>query len=69
VIWGQVRPGAGAQRYVIQTRPSGAWSALGGVRLTTPGGSLTVAVTASRGAQLRLWYPARRLAGPVIVVR
>jgi hypothetical protein len=69
VVWGQVRPGSGAQRYVIQVRRGGAWAALGGARLTTPGGSLTATVPAARGAQLRLWYPARRLAGPAIVVR
>ena len=41
----------------------GRWSALGGVRLTNAGGSFTIPLTASRGSVLRLWYPARRLAG------
>jgi hypothetical protein len=69
VLWGQVRPGSGPQRYVVQSRRGGVWAPLGGVRLTSAGGSLTVPVAAARGSQLRLWYPARRLAGPVVVVR
>jgi hypothetical protein len=69
VVWGQVRPGSGAQRYVVQTRRAGHWASLGGVRLTSAGGTLSTAVTAPRGSVLRLWYPARRLAGPAVVVR
>ena len=69
VLWGQVRPGSGPQRYVVQVRRGAGWSALGGTRTTTANGSLTCVVTAPRGLQLRLWYPARRLAGPTIVVR
>jgi hypothetical protein len=69
LLWGQVRPGTGPQRYVVQIRRADRWVALGGVRLTSAGGTLTVPVPAARGSQLRLWYPARRLAGPVIVVR
>jgi hypothetical protein len=69
VVWGQVRPGSGPQRYVVQIRREGRWLPLGGARLTSAGGSLTVPVTASRGSLLRLWYPTRRLAGPAIVVR
>jgi hypothetical protein len=69
VVWGQVRPGSGAQRYVVQIHGGGRWGSLGGARLTNAGGSFTVPVTAPRGSVLRLWYPARRLAGLAIVVR
>jgi hypothetical protein len=68
VVWGQVRPGSGAQRYVVQVHRGGQWAPLSGARRTNAGGSFTIPVTASRGSVLRLWYPARRLAGPAIVV-
>jgi hypothetical protein len=69
VVWGQVRPGSGAQRYVVQIHRGGRWAPLSGVRRTNAGGTFTIAVAASRGSTLRLWYPPRRLAGPSIVVR
>jgi hypothetical protein len=68
VVWGQVRPGSGAQHYVVQVHRGGRWVAVSGVRRTNAGGSFTIPVTASRGSVLRLFYPARRLAGPAIVV-
>ncbi len=69
IVWGQVRPGSGAQRYVLQQRRGSAWTAIGGSQLTSANGSLTRTVTASPGMQLRLWYPARSLASPPLIVR
>ena len=69
IVWGQVRPGSGAQRYVLQQRRGSVWTAIGGSQLTSANGSLTRTVTASPGVQLRLWYPARRLASPPLIVR
>ena len=68
-VWGQVRPGEGRQRYALQARVGGRWVSLGGVRTTSGRGYLTRTVTARKGAKLRLWYPARRLASPTLVVR
>lgn len=68
-IWGQVRPGDGRQRYALQVRVGGRWVSLGGVRKTSAGGYLRRTVTARKGAELRLWYPARRVASPTLVVR
>ena len=68
-VWGQVRPGDGPQRYVLQRRVGSRWVAIGGVQVTGAAGYLVRTVTAGRGAKLRTWYPARRLASPVLVVR
>ena len=69
VVWGQVRPGSGPQRYVLQQRRGGFWHAVGGVRVTTPRGYLSRSLRAGRGAQLRLWHPASGTAGPALAVR
>jgi len=68
-LWGQVRPGDGRQRYALQSLERGRWVSLGGTRRTSARGYLTRTVTARKGTKLRLWYPARRLASPTLVVR
>jgi hypothetical protein len=68
-LWGQVRPGDGRQRYVLQQRVGSRWVAIGGTRLTNGAGYLVRTVPARKGVRLRLWYPARRLASPTLVVR
>jgi hypothetical protein len=68
-VWGQVRPGTGAQTYVLQALRSGRWIAVGGAQATSARGYLSRTVFAPRGSKLRLWYPARRLASPTLVVR
>lgn len=69
VVWGQVRPGDGRQHYALQTRLGGRWVPVGGIRTTSPRGYLRRTLAAGRGTLLRLWYPARGLASPVLVVR
>jgi Beta-galactosidase len=69
VVWGQVRPGSGPQRYALQIRRGSAWVSVGGLALTSARGSLTRSLTAPHGTQLRLWYPARLIASPPLVVR
>jgi Beta-galactosidase len=69
VVWGQVRPGSGPQRYALQIRRGSAWDSVGGLAFTSARGTLTRAVTAPPGTQLRLWYPARLIASPPLVVR
>jgi hypothetical protein len=68
-VWGQVRPGEGRQRYALQRRTGGSWVAIGGTRRTSARGYLHRTVLAPPGTKLRLWYPARRLASPTLVVR
>ena len=68
-VWGQVRPGKGAQQYVLQRLVGGRWVAVGSTRTTTARGYFQRTVIAPRGARLRLWYPAQRLASPALVVR
>jgi hypothetical protein len=69
VLWGQVRPGAGSQAYVMQQWTGSRWLTVGGVRTTSSRGYLLRTLTAGRGTILRLWYPARSLASPTLVVR
>ena len=67
-IWGQVRPGTGPQRYLVQRRIGGQWITLFGA-MTTERGFLRRTVTAPRGAQIRLWYSAGRKGSPALTVR
>lgn len=68
-VWGQVRPGSGPQAYVVERRVGGAWVAVGGTRTTSTRGYFRLTVSATKGTQLRIWYPARRLASATVVVR
>jgi hypothetical protein len=68
-VWGQVRPGQGAQRYELQIDRGGSWVALGGATATSSRGYLTRTVRAGRGAKLRLWYEQGGLASPTLVVQ
>jgi hypothetical protein len=68
VLWGQVRPGTGRQRYVLQQYRDGGWRSVGGVRTTTSRGFLTRAVRAGKGAMFRIWYPVDRATSPLVRV-
>jgi len=65
-LWGQVRPGTGAQRYVLQQLVSSRWMAVGGTRPTNAQGYFSQLVLAPKGAQFRVWYPAGRVASPAL---
>jgi hypothetical protein len=67
-VWGQVRSGEGARRYVLQRRVAGGWSAVGGPGTTSARGFFTRTVRADKGTQLRLFDPAARRASPTLVV-
>ena len=45
VLWGQVRPGNGRQRYILQQFRGGKWRTVGGARRTTARGYLTRTVS------------------------
>ena len=68
-LWGQVRPGEGPQRYALQRWSGGRWVAVGGTTTTDRRGYLRRSLTAPKGSKLRLWYPAKGLAGPALVIR
>jgi hypothetical protein len=67
-VWGQVRPEDGHQRYILQQFRTGAWHAVGGVRVTTARGFLQRTLRAGRGSMLRLWYPRDGVASPPLRV-
>jgi hypothetical protein len=69
LIWGQVRPGDGRQRYVLQRNTAGGWVAVGRTRRTDGRGYFKRTVAAERGTELRIWYPARKLASATLLVR
>ena len=49
VLWGQVRPRVGVQRYRVQVRTGGAWRYSGGFRTTSARGFFSSAVAAPKG--------------------
>ena len=69
VVWGQVRPEAGPQRYILQQFRDGGWRAVDGVRTTTARGFLYRTLRAGKGSKLRLWYPRDRVGSPLLTVR
>jgi hypothetical protein len=60
-VWGQVRPGEGRQRYVLQQLVNGRWVNIGRAATTDRRGYFRRTVRASKGTQLRIVYLARRL--------
>ena len=67
-VWGQVRPGRGARRYVLQRLVGERWNAVGSGAVTTTRGYLTRTVQAEKGTRLRLYDPATRRASPALVI-
>ena len=55
VLWGQVRPGSGAQTYRVQVRSGGVWRFVGGTRRTNVRGYLSASVDAARGSLVRTY--------------
>ncbi len=68
-LWGQVRPGTGSQRYVLQRLSGSRWIAVGGSRVTSVRGYFTVSVVAPKGTHFRISYPAGHATSPDLVVR
>jgi hypothetical protein len=68
-IWGQVRPGSGPRVYALQRWTGSRWITIGGLHKTSSRGYLLRVVTAGRGTSLRLWYAARGVASPTLVVQ
>lgn len=68
-IWGQVRPGTGKQRFVVQRFQRGRWVAVGGRRTTSVRGYFTVSLVAPRGSRLRVVAFVDPVMSPALVVR
>jgi hypothetical protein len=60
-VWGQVRPGEGRQRYLLQQLSNGRWTNVGRSRSTDRRGYFVRTVRAAKGSQLRVLYIAQRL--------
>lgn len=69
LVWGQVRPRDGRQRFRLQLLQGGGTAWLGGVRTTSRRGYFTAVVKAPRGALLRLWSVGDRLFGAPLLLR
>ena len=67
ILWGQVRPGKGRQRYVLQQLRGGSWRNVGGTQLTSSRGFLSRSVRAERGAKFRILLQ-DELASPTLAV-
>ena len=68
VLWGQVRPGSGPQRYRLLRFSDGAWHSVGGTATTSARGYLTRVASAGPGARFRLWVPAERTYSAILTV-
>ena len=60
-VWGQVRPGEGRQRYLLQQQVNGRWVNIGRSARTDRNGYFRRTVRAAKGSQLRVFYSPRRL--------
>jgi hypothetical protein len=62
-LWGQVRPGAGAQPYVVQRRVGARWVPLLVARKTEAGQTFRTVVRARAGTVVRVFAPRLGMAG------
>jgi hypothetical protein len=69
VVWGQVRPEDGRERYVLQQFRGGKWRSVGGLRTTDRRGFLYRTLRAGKGSKLRIWYPAGDIVSPLLKIR
>jgi hypothetical protein len=68
VVWGQVRPGYGHRRYVIQRWTGRRWTSIGSARRTDASGTFVRAISAHRGEKLRLWTPVVHYVSPTLSI-
>jgi hypothetical protein len=67
-LWGQIRPGTGSRRYLLQKLVDRRWASIGGGR-TSARGHFTRVVRAGAGTVLRLFDPATGRVGATVVVQ
>jgi hypothetical protein len=68
-LWGQVRPGRGPQRYVLEARQSGGWKVVGGVARTGVRGAFVRTVAAGAGTRFRVVLLSRGLTSATVPSR
>jgi hypothetical protein len=67
-IWGQVRPGTGRRRYLLEHLTRGHWGAVGRPALTDSDGSYERVVNAVRGMRYRIaWLPSNSFSLPLVI--
>jgi hypothetical protein len=64
VLWGQVRPGSGVRKYVLQRSVGGRWRAVGSTAKTSRSGAFMRRAKLPAGALVRLFAPSVGWAGP-----
>jgi Cellulase (glycosyl hydrolase family 5) len=67
-LWGQVRPGTGAQRYRLEQFRNGVWKTVSGTKSTTATGYFTRVVLAGAGAEFRVVQSTTGNMSPILVV-
>jgi hypothetical protein len=65
-VWGQVRPGSGHRRYVLQRWTGRHWTSIGSARRTDARGTFVRAISAHRGEKVRLWTPVVHYVSPTL---
>ncbi|HET7571149.1 MAG TPA: hypothetical protein VFJ77_00605 [Gaiellaceae bacterium] len=66
VVWGQVRPGHGRRRYVLQRWNGKRWVHVGSARRTSSRGTFRRVIRGYRGEKLRIWTPVVSYASPLL---
>lgn len=66
VLWGQVRPGKGRRRYLLQRWDGHRWVRVGRVRRTNKRGAFRRVIRGHAGEKLRIWTPVVPYSSPVL---
>jgi hypothetical protein len=69
VLWGQLRPRRGRQRYVFQRVVGGHWRAVGQAKWTSPRGYFTRTVNGAHGARFRVVAVGDRSHSLTLIIR
>ena len=66
VVWGQVRPGSGRRRYVLQRWTGRSWVHVGSARSTSVTGTFERVIHGHSGEKLRIWTPVVSYSSPAL---
>ena len=67
VVWGQVRPGHGRRKYVLQRWNGRRWAPIGSAGRTASSGPFARVIRARPGDTLRIWTPVAPGSGPQVI--
>ncbi|MGH3051039.1 MAG: hypothetical protein ACRDLK_12860 [Gaiellaceae bacterium] len=68
VVWGQVRPGHGRRKYVLQRFTGHGWARVGSAHLTSFRGAFTRVIQGHAGEKLRIWTPVVDYSSPALKI-